>query len=55
MTEKTILPFFNNQDWKKFKKQKKINKLLSNITIDNITESNKLNYAEANLVCDKNR
>ena len=44
MTEKkTTLSFLRNQDWKKFKiESKKVNKLLPNIPMRNITEINEL-------------
>ena len=54
MTEKSRTLSLRKQDWKKVKvKIKKVNKLLKNISTDNITELNKLIYAGAKLISDK--
>ena len=55
MTEKKItLPSLRSQDWKNVKVEtEKVNKLLPNIPMDNITELSELIYAGAKLVCDK--
>ena len=39
---------------KRQRRSRKISKLLTNITIDDITELNLLIYAETKVVCDKN-
>ena len=51
---KNILPSLRNQDWKKIKvSTNKVNKLLPNIPMRQITELSKLIYAGEKLVCDK--
>ena len=52
---KYTLPSPRNQDWKKdvMVGTEKINKLLENFPMDNITELNNLIYTEAILVSDK--
>ena len=55
MTEKKItLPSLRKQDWKKIKiETEKVNKLLPDILMGNITELNELIYAGRKLVCEK--
>ena len=49
--KKTKLPLLRNQDWKTVQAEmEKINKLLTHISMNNITELNKLNYTGAKLV-----
>ena len=50
--KKITLPSLRNQDWGTVKsKTKKVSDLLTNISINHITELNDLIYAEAKLVC----
>ena len=52
--KKARLPSLRNQDWKTVKVEiEKINKILTHISTNNITELNELIYEEAKLVCDK--
>ena len=57
MSEKKItLPLLNKQDWKIVKTKysnRKINKLLTHMSTNKITELNKLIYTGAKFVCDK--
>ena len=54
--KKTGLPSLRNQDWRTIKtKTEKINKLLTHISTNYITELNELISAGAKLVCDKNQ
>ena len=54
MAKEVTLLSLKNQDWKKIKvKSEKVNKLLKNISTDNITELNELIYAGEKLVSDK--
>ena len=51
--KKTTLPSHRNQDWKKVKVETvKVNKLLPNIPVYNISKSNKLIYTRTRLVYD---
>ena len=48
---KTSLPSLRNQSWEKIKvKIEKLNKVLQHISMDSITEQNKLIHAGAKLV-----
>ena len=52
--KKTTLPSLRNQDWKTVKTEtEKINKLLTNMSMKNITELNEQINAGAKLVCNK--
>ena len=56
MSEKKTLPSIRNQDWKTVKcKAEKVKDLLTNIPTNDITKLNYLIYAEAKLVCEKNK
>ena len=53
-SEKTTLPSLRNIEWRAVKTEtNKINQELPHISMNNITELNKLIYGEAKLVCEK--